>query len=146
MSKNSTEIELAVGVVANSQGITFIQDGSVIPWSKIDEARNQLRFTDHVLVTITFSYGRVSDFDDSFIIERNEWKALKAEMMGRSIHFGEIAGKHSDVSLDLDTHHIKETKSMKEIVQFFNRSGWSSGNVDVRNTYQSLKDDGCYED
>lgn len=128
----------------SADGMTI--NGELISWTEIDTSRNKLRFANSVLVTISFSYGRSSYFDDSFIIDRDEWAALKAEMLGKRIYFGEIAGKHSEVVIELEESDIKETTDPIVIANFHAHNGWQSGNVDVRSTYQWNKEDGYYDE
>lgn len=124
----------------------MVINGELISWVEIDTGRNKLRFANSVLVTISFSYGRSSDFDDSFIIDKDEWATLKAEMLGKRIYFGEIAGKHSEVIIELEESDIKETTDPILIANFHARNGWTSGNVCVRSTYEDNKADGYYDE
>lgn len=129
----------------SADGMTI--NGELISWTEIDTGRNKLRFSNSVLVTIEFTYGRRGDdFEDNFIIDRDEWAALKAEMLGRQIYFGEIAGKHSEVVIELEESDIKETTDPIVIANFHAHNGWQSGNVDVRSTYQWNKVDGYYDE
>lgn len=55
------------------------------------------------LYKFSVSYGRCGDEDGLFIADEEVIKAS----IGRIVHFGEILGKHSEVSVELKEHHFK---------------------------------------
>jgi len=46
--------------------------------------------------------GRMGDLDGMFIADEEEVNKI----MGKNIYFGEVLGKHSEISIDLEEEHL----------------------------------------
>lgn len=115
----------------NAEGM--VVDGTLIPYTAIDQQRNRFRFSNHVLVTLTQQYGR-DWYTDEFIMPKDEWATIKAKLLDHgSLYIGEIAGKHSEVIFYPDSKDaIKEEFDLDKIVSYFNVSGWGDEDMCVR--------------
>jgi hypothetical protein len=63
---------------------------------------------------------RSSDLDGVFVLTDEEYEFLR-EINGFTFHYGEIAGKHSDVSRELDFNKIEILSDKEEEIAFFER-------------------------
>lgn len=115
-------------------------------WGNLDKERNKFRFANSVLVSISWDYGRMGEFYQFVIQDKDEWAALKARMLGNQIYFGEIAGKYSEISGTLKESDIEEQFDLEQIEKFFNAHGLESGNVDFIATFLEAEDEGEYEE
>lgn len=64
--------------------------------------------------------GRSSDIEGVFIMTDEGLQCVR-EMKGYEVHYGEISGKHSDVSAELDINDIEILSDKEEEVAFFER-------------------------
>lgn len=113
----------------------MVINGSLIPWTVIDEERNKIRFANSVLVTMSFRYGR-EEYSDKFIMNKEEWEVLKAQMLGTTVELYEFAGKHSEVDLEITEGLITEETDLDVIVAFHENYGFSSNDVNIVDTWR----------
>lgn len=74
------------------------------------------------------SFGRMGDLEGVFVAREEDVEAL----MGEEIYFGEVLGKHSEISLVIEPHHIKvvsdEAPFIEKLTQIFGGSTISGVN------------------
>lgn len=119
------------------QGI-WLEDTGLIPWSKIKEEMAKYELADKILVTFSFQYGRCSDYDEMYLLNKTEWNELKPKMMGKVLQFGDIAGKHSDVCYKVTESSITETDDFNEMKNFHNLYGICNLDADPINKYHEM--------
>lgn len=110
-------------------------------WGILEKERNKFRFANSVLVEIMWDFGRMGEFYQFTIQDKDQWAALKARMLGKQIYFGEIAGKHSEIYGVLNESDITETYDIAAIEDFVNRYGFDNGNVDFIQTFLEDEED-----
>jgi len=77
---------------------------------------------DYMLVTMTWFSSRGFDgIEESIVIRPEDWRLLANAMHGKTINFGEIAGKHSDVYGTLDADEITITDGTNVICDFLKK-------------------------
>jgi hypothetical protein len=124
----------------------MIVHGDLVSWDTIDNERNKIRFANHVLVKIYWHNRRSQGFDDNFIMSKEEWAKWKERLIGSTINFGEIDGKHSEVYGIVSEQDITITDDLNSIVLFYYNYGRSSGRVDFIKQYTTHVLDGDIED
>ena len=111
-------------------GVDF--KGEFIPWEVLEAERNKFRFSDSVLVKVSFTYGRVSDMYDEVIFKRDEWARIKAGLEGTTAYFSDFAGKHSQTEVDFwGNVDLVEITDVQEIIEFHKLHGNSNSNLDI---------------
>ena len=89
---------------------------------------------------------------DEGIVERillpiENIEAIKKYILGRTINFGEIAGKHSEVYNSLDENDITIIEDISEIEDFLRHNpSQHDCNHSFLNTFYCMALDGCFED
>ncbi len=58
------------------------------------------------LVQFSAYFGRMGELDGQFVLTDEEFTQLES-LYGKSVYFGEVLGKHSEVHLLLEKKHIK---------------------------------------
>ena len=138
---------MSYDVEYTQDGITIEKGKIFISWADIDQERNNIRFKDHVLVEIRRAGGRSADFDNAFIIPKESWEFWKPRLLKQTVHFGEIDGKHSDISIKITESDIKrEISDIDAIADFYTRNGVSTGRVDYIGQYLDNVDCEYFED
>lgn len=127
-------------LITDSQGNT-----KFLWWPILDQERNKIRFANSILVEFYWDFGRMGDFHQSVILDKDEWAALKLRMLGSNIYFGEIAGKHSEIQGVLKESDIVEKDDIDTISGFYVTNGYESGNVDFINTFLEAEKEESYE-
>jgi hypothetical protein len=62
-------------------------------------------------------YGRMGDLAAIFTAESEDVEKL----IGKEVHFGEVLGKHSDVSLEMDDRYLRLITDNPDDVAMFER-------------------------
>lgn len=110
-------------------GVLF--GGQLVSWEDLEAQRNQFRFMRSVLVKISFTYGR-QDFQDAEIYDAAEWYKLRETVRGLHVWFGDFAGKHSEVSLNLfKTVELEEITNLDEIIEFHRVHGFVNHDLGI---------------
>lgn len=136
--------------------IIFKKDGvlideNFISLSDIIEKCNIEKIKDEKLVLLKMEWKGWRGFDEGILekivlpIEKIE--IIKKHILGKTIYFGEIAGKHSDVYNSLDDNDIEVITDTKEINKFLssNPSGHEY-NHSFLYTFSDYASDGGYDD
>jgi hypothetical protein len=131
-------------VIYTKDSMKIIEGDQDIPWEEIDRFRNQIRFANSVLVTLSFQYSRTY-FDEKYLYDKDEWAELKARMLHKEIYLGEIAGKHSDVTYFVQPGSITENTKLVDIIEFHNRYGFQDVNADPIGVFLDQERDGVYD-
>ena len=124
-----------VDVVYNKDGVRFGEE--FISWDELENVRNQFKFSNSVLVKLSFRYGRVTDIEDAGIYDRDEWAKIKTALTGRTAWFSDFAGKHSETSVDFfdpTSVTLEEITDINEIMDFNSRYGMSNNDLDMIST------------
>lgn len=127
------------------QGL-WLEDGGLIPWEKIKEEMAKHGLKNKILVTFSFQYGRCNYYDEMYLLDKNEWEALKPKMLGKELQFGEIAGKHSDVCYTVTEKSITETTNFDEMKKFHDIYGICNLDADPINKFHEMDDEGQFEE
>jgi hypothetical protein len=127
---------------------TGVQFGDqYVSWDALEAERNKFRFSNSVLVTISFGYGR-QDFTDVEIYDKDIWDKLKTNLDGLTVFFSDFAGKHSQIDLDLWTGvKIQETDDLAAIMDFHGTNGFYAHDLSiVQNAIDSNTDEGYLDE
>lgn len=71
--------------------------------------------------------GRMGDVSSTFIADKED----VAKAIGKYIYFGEILGKHSEVTCNLEEDHLEIKTDDQDFIAMFESimgEGWSTGN------------------
>jgi hypothetical protein len=73
-----------------------------------------------VIVDFYVDYGRMGDLSGMFVCD----KADLEKLYGKEVHFGEVLGKHSEVSIDIDEGCFEiKTEDQEFIAKFIEIMG-----------------------
>lgn len=136
--------------------ITYKKDGilideNFISLSEIIENCNIEKLKEDKLVLLKMEWRGWRGFDEGILekivlpIEKIE--TIKKYILGKTIYFGEIAGKHSDIYNSLDENDIKLIDDPKIIVDFLSAN--PSGHIYNHSflyTFINYASDGGYDD
>jgi len=95
-----------------------IIEGKEFPLEEIIKKVTEKRAEDKMLIEIHGEYGRSFDVDERIVIDKEDFYDFCKIMEGKNVYFGEIAGKHSEVSFIIKSHMMFGTSSVSEIVDF----------------------------
>lgn len=100
-----------------------------------------------VLVTIEWKGHRGFDgLTEKFVLSRSQWQTLQSQIIGETIYFGEIAGKHSDIRGTIDEGDITVDDSVSGVVGFLqnNPTGREYDHSFIDRFYERVSV-GCYD-
>lgn len=148
MDINNNESMYGEGFVFTERGLQvgdrFLPLGEII--------RNCLteRVINNKLVLVTIEWKGHRGFDgltEKFVLSHSQWKTLQSQIIGETICFGEIAGKHSDIRGTIDEGDITVDDSVSGVVRFLqnNPTGREYDHSFIDTFYQRVSD-GCYDD
>ena len=110
----------------NGEGFVFTERGlqvgdRFLPLGEI--IRNCLteRVINNKLVLVTIEWKGHRGFDgltEKFVLSRSQWETLRFQMIGETVYFGEIAGKHSEIHGTIDEDEITVDDSVSGVVRF----------------------------
>ena len=122
-------------IVYNEDGVKF--DEKFVSWDELENARDQFKFANSVLVKLSFRYGRVTEIEDQGIYDRDEWAKIKTALSGRTAWYSDFAGKHSETTVDFfdpSSVTLEEITDLKTIIDFNQRHGMSNNDLDMIST------------
>ena len=84
---------------------------------------------------------------EKIVLPLDKIETIKKHILGKTIYFGEIAGKHSDVYNRLDTNDIEVIDDYKTIIDFlFENPHGHDYNHSFLHTFINYASDGGYDD
>jgi hypothetical protein len=95
------------------------------------------------------SFGRMGNLEGIFVAEKQYIDyLLKHEV---EIYFGEVLGKHSDVSGSLEQHEIKLVTDKEDFIKMFEEHGMNSGHNPLYysilySSVENEENEGMYDD
>ena len=136
--------------------ITYKKDGilideNFISLSEITEKCNLEKVKEEKLLLLKMEWKGWRGFDEGIlekiVLPLEKIEIIKKHILGKTIYFGEIAGKHSDVYNSLDENDIEVIDDPKVIQQFLssNPSGHEY-NHSFLYTFCDYASDGGYDD
>ena len=136
--------------------ITYKKDGilideNFISLSEIIEKCNLEKVKEEKLLLLKMEWKGWRGFDEGIlekiVLPLEKIETIKKHILGKTIYFGEIAGKHSDVYNSLDENDIEVIEDSKVIQQFLssNPSGHEY-NHSFLYTFSDYASDGGYDD
>lgn len=136
--------------------ITYKKDGilideNFISLSEITEKCNLEKVKEEKLLLLKMEWEGWRGFDEGIlekiVLPLEKIEIIKKHILGKTIYFGEIAGKHSDVCNSLDENDIEVIDDPKVIQQFL--SSDPSGHEYSHSflyTFSDYASDGGYDD
>lgn len=136
--------------------ITYKKDGILIDdefisLSEITKKCNLAKVKEEKLVLLKMEWKGWRGFDEGIlekiVLPMEKIETIKKFILGKTIYFGEIAGKHSDVYNTLDDNDIQIIKTPKTIQDFLSKN--PSGhefNHSFLYTFHDYAQDGGYAD
>lgn len=89
-----------------------------------------------VIVEFGVDYGRMGSLDGIFVCEKEDLEKL----YGKEVYFGEVLGKHSDVSIDIDAECFEiRTEDQDFIAKFIEIMG--DGTISGYNPFDYIDED-----
>lgn len=136
--------------------ITYKKDGilideNFISLSEIIENCNLAKLKDEKLVLLKLEWKGWRGFEKGILEKKllpiENIETIKKYILGKTIYFGEIAGKHSEIYNTLDEEDIEVIEDQKVIVNFLteNPSGHEY-NYSFLYTFSDYASDGGYDD
>ena len=95
--------------------------GRFLPLGEIIRNCLTRRVINNKLVLVTIEWESRRGFDgliEKFVLSRSQWQTLQSQIIGETIYFGEIAGKHSDIRGTIDEGDITVDDSVSGVVRF----------------------------
>lgn len=89
--------------------------------------------------------GRMGELEGVFIADSD----LVDELIGETVNFGEVLGKHSDIYGDLDQNDLTVRSEDQEAISVFQEimgEGWSSGHNPIEAIMEQMAEDEDQED
>ena len=136
--------------------ITYKKDGIIvnekfISLNEITEKCNLEKLKDEKLVLLKMEWkgwrGFYEGICEKIVLQKEKIEIIKKHILGKTIYFGEIAGKHSDVYNTLDDNDIEIIEDSNIIVEFLklNPSGHEYNHSFLYTFHDSVMD-GIYDD
>lgn len=136
--------------------ITYKKDGilideNFISLSEIIEKCNLEKVKEEKLLLLKLEWKGWRGFDEGIlekiVLPLEKIEIIKKHILGKTIYFGEIAGKHSDVYNSLDENDIEVISDPKEIQQFLSSNpSEHEYNYSFLYTFSDYASDGGYDD
>lgn len=110
----------------NGDSLIFSENGlqvgdRFLPLGEIIRNCLTRRVIDRELVLVTIEWKSHSGFDgltEKFVLSSSQWETLRFQIIGETVYFGEIAGKHSDIHGTIDEDEITVDDSVSGVVRF----------------------------
>jgi hypothetical protein len=136
--------------------VTFKKDGLIIgeefiTLGEINRKCKIEQIKDEKLLLLKMQWDGWRGFDEGILeviaLPAEKIDAIKKVILGRTINFGEIAGKHSEIYNTLDENDIEIIEDPESILAFMVATpGGHSYNHSFLNTFYEYAADGGYED
>jgi len=79
----------------------------------------------NAIYKMTIDFGRMGDLDGVFVADTDDVKKLIKS--GQEIYFGEVLGKHSDVSCAIQNKHLTLVTTDEAFIELFEKYDLSNG-------------------
>lgn len=124
--------------------------GRFLPLGEIIRNCLTRRVINNKLVLVTIEWESHRGFDgltEKFVLSRSQWQTLQSQIIGETIYFGEIAGKHSDIYGTINEDEITVDDSVSGVVGFLqnNPTGREYDHSFVDRFYERVSE-GDYDD
>ncbi len=101
--------------------------------------------------------GRMGSIEGVFVLNERGVKTLNSIVENEcEIHFGDVLGKHSDISFEIKPQHYtvvtEDTEKIKVVLEAFglnsdtNRDYWTLSGINPLDYYDALNPYGCDEE
>lgn len=124
--------------------------GRFLPLGEIIRNCLTRRVINNKLVLVAIEWKSHRGFDgltEKFVLSRSQWETLRFQMIGETVYFGEIAGKHSDIHGTIDEDEITVDDSASGVVRFLqnNPTGREYVHSFIDRFYERVSE-GSYDD
>ncbi len=147
MDTNNNESMYGDDLIFTESGLQV--GGRFLPLGEIIRNCLTRRVINNKLVLVTIEWKSHRGFDgltEKFVLSRSQWETLRFQMIGETVYFGEIAGKHSDIHGTIDEDDITVDDSVSGVVGFLqnNPTGREYDHSFIDRFYQRVSE-GCYD-
>lgn len=113
MGTNNNESMYGDDLIFTESGLQV--GGRFLPLGEIILNCLTRRVINNKLVLVTIEWDGLTE---KFVLSRSQWQTLQSQIIGETIYFGEIAGKHSDIRGTIDEGDITVDDSVSGVVRF----------------------------
>jgi hypothetical protein len=107
----------------------------------------EMKSKDLHLLTIEWKMRNMGNIRERIVLPFKNIEIIKKLIVGRTINFGEINGKHSEVYGDLDENHLTLTKKKKDLLEFLLECpDGHDYNYSFLHTFMDYANDGGYNE